>query len=90
MLGVVIAVNTRRRVALVEVNGGGCSLMTDCREMPLAGTVLEGLLDRKGIETLRNINANTVFEARIEVTGLPKTAALVKLFGGSRECAATP
>ncbi|WP_404378931.1 hypothetical protein [Caenispirillum salinarum] len=82
MLGVVIAVNARRRVALVEVNGGGCSLMTDCREIPAAGSVLEGLLDRKGIETLRNINANTVFEARIEVTGLPKKAALVQLLGG--------
>lgn len=88
MLGVVIAVNAKRRVALVEVNGGRCTLMTDCRAVPSAGSVLEGLLDRKGVETLRNINDNTVFEARIEITNLPKKAALVELIGGETRATA--
>lgn len=79
MLGVVIAVNAHRRIALVEVNGGACTLMTECAEIPPAGSVLEGLLDRRGIETLRNINTNTVFEAKIVMTGLPKKDALVRL-----------
>lgn len=79
MLGVVIAVNARRRLVLVEVNGGSCSLLTECEEPPRPGSVLEGLLDRKGIETLRNINTGGVFAANVQLTHLPKRTALLQL-----------
>ncbi|MCA1940273.1 MAG: hypothetical protein LDL26_04690 [Caenispirillum bisanense] len=81
MLGVVIAVNARRRILLVEVEAGSCSLLTDCEDQPRPGTVLEGLLDRKGIETLRNINTGRVFSGRVQFTRLPKRTALLQLVG---------
>ncbi len=79
MLGVVIAVNARRRLMLVEVDSGYCSLLCDCEQPSRPGVVLEGLLDRPGIETLRNINTGGVFSARVQVTNLPRRAALLQL-----------
>ncbi|GAA0568205.1 hypothetical protein [Caenispirillum bisanense] len=84
MLGVVIAVNARRRLMLVEVDSGYCSLLTDCEEAARPGVVLEGLLDRPGIETVRNINTGGIFSARVEVANLPRRAALLHLVASGR------
>lgn len=81
MLGVVIAANKRRGLVLVEVNGSACTLLTECSEPPPAGSVVEGLLSGPGVETLRNINSGVLFQARVQVTNLPKKKALLQLVG---------